>query len=121
MPDNAFFRFVHLMHAVRELPGMPRIDPIEERMLHALIEMWREDSAPSVLQAMQLDFGVSPTTAHRRLKTLRTKGLIELRPQPGDSRSKLVVPTALAMDYFNRLSDCVGEATRSGARRRAST
>ena len=110
MPNNAFFRFAHLMRAARSMPGMPAIDPVEERMLNALSEYWRVDSAPSVLEAMQLNFGVSPTTVHRRLKTLHRKGLIELAAQADDSRCKRVLPTSLAMDYFGRLSECMAEA-----------
>ena len=110
MPTNAFFRFAHLMRAARSMPGMPAIDPVEERMLNALSEYWRVDAAPSVLEAMQLNFGVSPTTVHRRLKTLHRKGLIDLAAQADDSRCKRVMPTSLAMDYFGRLSECMAEA-----------
>ena len=110
MPTNAFFRFAHLMRAARSMPGMPAIDPVEERMLNALSEYWRVDAAPSVLEAMQLNFGVSPTTVHRRLKTLHRKGLIDLAAQADDSRCKRVMPTSLAMAYFGRLSECMAEA-----------
>ena len=116
MPTNAFFRFMHLMRAARRMPGMPAIDPVEERMLNALAEYWRIDAAPSVLEAMQLNFGVSPTTAHRRLKTLHRKGLIELAAQADDSRCKRVLPTSLAMAYFGRLSECMAEALSAPVR-----
>ena len=39
---------------------------------------------------------ISPSTVHRRLKTLRAKGMIMLVNDTTDSRTKYVMPTPLA-------------------------
>lgn len=110
MKDNAFFRFAQLMRSARQMPGMPEIDPMEERVLNGLAEAWRAGGTLTVLRAMNLDFGISPTTAHRRLKALHAKGLIDFVVQTGDARSKAIVPTALALRYFSKLSSCIARA-----------
>jgi DNA-binding MarR family transcriptional regulator len=55
---------------------------------------------------------ISATTAHRRLKTLRKKGMIELDVDKLDSRVKYVVPTELARKYFVALGQAIDKAAQ---------
>ena len=50
---------------------------------------------------------------HRRLKTLRQKGLIRLQEDESDNRTKFVVPTDLTRAYFARMGQCVRTAAKA--------
>ena len=49
----------------------------------------------------------SSTTVHRRLKTLRLKGMLELELDEDDNRVKYIVPTDLSREYLNKLGQSV--------------
>jgi hypothetical protein len=110
-----YLRFLNLARAVRELPDFPALDPVEERLLNQFAEVWHQDRALTVLQAMGLSRDVSSTTAHRRLKSLRSKGMIVLVSDEVDNRVKYVRPTVLTQDYFSRLGRCLDEACSDSA------
>jgi DNA-binding MarR family transcriptional regulator len=73
---------------------------------------WHDAQQVSVLEAMGLSTEISATTAHRRLKTLRQKGMIELDIDKIDSRVKYVVPTDLARKYFVALGQAIDKAAQ---------
>lgn len=108
----AYFKFLNLLQALREMPTFPAIDATEERLLNQLAAVWGTGNQITVLETMQLDAETSPTTIHRRLKSLRKKGVIQLTVDEIDNRIKYVVPTALAMDYFGQLSNALVKATK---------
>lgn len=108
--SNIYLRFLNLMQAIRELPTFPNVDPVEERLLNALAAIWHGGGRVTVLEAMALPVDVSPTTLHRRLKSLRAKGLLALETDVADTRVKYVVPTDRTNDYFSTLGRCLNEA-----------
>ena len=105
-----YLRFLNLTRAVRELPDFPDLDPVEERLLNLFASAWHLGQKITVLQAMGMSSDVSSTTAHRRLKSLRAKGMIALISDEADNRVKYVQPTAKAQDYFSQLGQCVDQA-----------
>ena len=105
-----YTRFVHLARVVRQLPGAPALDAVEERVLEALAAAWGQGQKVTVLQAMSMADDSSPTTVHRRLKSLRKKGFIGLHEDETDNRVKFIRPTAQADEYFARLGQCVQSA-----------
>ncbi|MBB3180994.1 winged helix-turn-helix domain-containing protein [Variovorax sp. Sphag1AA] len=107
--SQTYLKFVNLVSAIR---GLPALDAVEERVLTGLAVAWSKGERVPVLQAMELAPDSSPTTVHRRLKSLREKGLIELREDERDSRIKYVLPTSAAEDYFARLGKCLSTAAR---------
>jgi hypothetical protein len=107
---DLYLRFLNLARAVRELPDFPALDPVEERLLNQFAAVWHQDRPLTVLQAMGLSKDVSSTTAHRRLKSLRSKGMVMLVSDEIDNRVKYVRPTVLAQDYFSRLGRCLDAA-----------
>jgi DNA-binding MarR family transcriptional regulator len=50
---------------------------------------------------------------HRRLKTLRAKGMITLVNDQIDSRTKYVMPTVLANQCFDQLGQCMDAANQA--------
>lgn len=111
--SSIYLRFLNLMQAIRELPSFPHVDPVEERLLNALASIWHGGGRVTVLEAMALPVDVSPTTLHRRLKSLRAKDLLALETDASDTRIKYVVPTQRTDDYFSALGRCLNEAGRA--------
>jgi DNA-binding MarR family transcriptional regulator len=108
--SQTYLRFLNLVQAVHKLPDFPKLDPVEERLLHLFGTAWHAEQKITVLQAMAIYDDVSSTTAHRRLKSLRKKGIITLVSDVVDTRIKYVMPTPLASRYFAQLGQCLGEA-----------
>ncbi|MEI7784319.1 MAG: winged helix-turn-helix domain-containing protein [Betaproteobacteria bacterium] len=108
--SSIYLRFLNLARAIRELPDAPDLDPVEERLLNLFASVWYRDQKITVLQAMGMSSDISSTTAHRRLKSLRAKGMISLAADETDNRVKYVQPTALAQRYFAQMGQCVEQA-----------
>ena len=53
---------------------------------------------------------MSPSTVHRRLKTLRKKGLLHFDVDAQDNRIKYIVKTDLTDQYFAHLGKCMDTA-----------
>ena len=105
--SEAYLKFIHLSQALRSLPGLPVLDPIEERLLNALASSWFTDKEATVLETMHSTPDMSPSTVHRRLKTLRKKGLINFNVDDEDNRVKYIVKTSIADKYFTHLGQCM--------------
>ena len=111
--SSAYTRFLRLVQAVRELPTFPMLDPLEERLLNQLASKWHEGAKITVLQAMEMSADASAATVHRRLKTLRQKGMLTLADHETDSRIRYLVPTKLTTQYFVKMSQCLDKALRA--------
>ena len=110
VPDNAFVRFINLMRAISVLPAGVTLDPQEERLMHELGFRWGRGETVTVLAAMNMLSGASPSTVQRRLKTLRAKGLVDIQPSAHDARVRHVVATASGRCYFARMSELMHKA-----------
>ena len=113
--SSMYLRFINLMQAIRELPTFPKIDPVEERLLNMFAICWLKNQKLTVLEAMNMSPDVSPTTVHRRLKSLRSKGLIDLSIDEIDTRIKYIVPTKLTDEYFASMGKCLDDAGHASA------
>jgi len=107
-----YLRFLNLAQAIRTMPTFPSLDPVEERLLNALAAAWHSGRHVTVLEAMGMSLEVSPTTLHRRLKSLRSKGLLALKTDDVDSRVKYVVSTDKTNQYFTAFGKCLSDAGR---------
>ena len=61
-----------------------------------LATSWTQGKKITVLFAMRMCDDASASTVHRRLKTLRIKGMLDLELDQDDNRVKFIVPTELA-------------------------
>lgn len=109
---HTYLRFLNLASAIRGLPSLPVLDPVEERLLNVLASLLGAGQDVTVLQAMNGTGDSSPSTVHRRLKALRSKGLIRYAEKPGDQRTKYIQLTPLAQAYFAELSRCMDQAAK---------
>jgi len=110
--SSTYLRFINLVQSIRQLPSFPEMDAVEERMLNLFASTWHAGQQITVLQAMGMLTEISSTTAHRRLKSLRKKGLIALNTDEVDNRIKYVVATDMANKYFAQLGQCMDKAQR---------
>jgi DNA-binding MarR family transcriptional regulator len=96
-------KLLNLLAALRELSPFHAMSAEEDELLRSLLVCWHETANITVTDALSRVNGVSSATAYRRLLGLRTKGFVELRTSVGDKRVKFVDPTALSIDYANRV------------------
>jgi DNA-binding MarR family transcriptional regulator len=105
-PADIYLRFLQLAEALRGLPSLPELDPLEERIL-ALVARARQDNERlSVRDMMAKDQLGSPATVHNRLKSMREKGWIMLTDTE-DTRRKQIELTQAALLHFDKLSQCL--------------
>jgi DNA-binding MarR family transcriptional regulator len=108
-PADIYFRFLQLAEALRGLPALPPLDPLEERLLDLIASARQKQERLSVRDVMaKSDLG-APATLHTRLKSMRAKGWI-LLTQTEDARRKQVELTAAALQHFDKLSNCLLKA-----------
>ena len=112
-PADIYLRFLQLADAIRGLPALPTLDPLEERILALVARAGKERERLSVRDMMAKEEFGSPATVHNRLKSMRKKGWIMLS-DTDDARRKQVDLTQAAMLHFDRLSSCLVKAARGG-------
>lgn len=106
---DIYLRFLQLAEAIRGLPALPPLDPLEERILAWVARATREGERLSVRDMMAKDELGAPATIHARLKSMRSKGWIVLADTE-DARRKQVTLTDAALRHFARLSQCLVKA-----------
>jgi DNA-binding MarR family transcriptional regulator len=112
-PADIYLRFLQLTEAVRGLPSLPPLDPLEERMLALVARAGQGEERLSVRDMMgKMEFG-APATIHTRLKSMREKGWIMLTDTE-DTRRKQIALTQAALEHFDKLSKCMLKAAQSG-------
>ena len=113
-PWQVYARFLQLQREERMQAGAPQMDAMEERVFEALAACWGQGRPVTVLQAMSMTGEASPTTVHRRLKSLRKKELIRLHEDESDNRIKYIHATEAGMAYLEKMGRCLQGAV--GAR-----
>lgn len=111
-PADIYMRFLQLAEALRGLPSLPPLDPLEERILAYVARAGKEAQRLSVRDMMSRHELGAPATVHTRLKSMREKGWIQLSDTE-DSRRKQIELTAAALQHFDQLSQCMLKATKA--------
>lgn len=111
--SQTYIKFLNLAHAIRELPSFPSLDAVEEQLLNAFAAAWYKGHTVRVLEAMEMFPNISGSTVHRRLDTLRKKGMITLDADAENQRVKFIAPTPLAEKYFAKLGECLDKAMKA--------
>lgn len=105
-PADIYLRFLQLADAIRGLPALPALDPLEERILGVVARARQENAQLSVRAMMAKHELGAPATVHVRLKSMREKGWIKLSDTE-DARRKQIELTQEALQHFDRLSACM--------------
>ena len=109
--SGAYLRFLQLAEAIRGLPTLPPLDPLEERILSWVARAGQQQERLSVRDMMAKEELGAPATIHGRLKSMREKGWITL-VDTEDARRKQVALTRDALKHFERLSKCMVRAAK---------
>ena len=109
--SQKYLQFLNLAEAVRGLSDFPKLDALEEHLLKKFAVIWHIRQQLTVREAMSVSVDLSPTTVHRRLKTLRKKGVIQLINDEFDNRIKYVAPTPRTILHFENLAECLDKAS----------
>jgi hypothetical protein len=110
-PADIYLRFLQLADALRGLPSLPPLDPLEERILAIVARASQRDERLSVRDMMAKKELGAPATVHSRLTSMREKGWLILTDTE-DARRKQVELTQAALLYFDKLSKCMVRAAK---------
>jgi DNA-binding MarR family transcriptional regulator len=110
-PADIYLRFLQLAEALRGLPSLPSLDPLEERILALVARAGQDQQRLSVRDMMAKEELGSPATLHNRLKSMREKGWIMLS-DTDDTRRKQIELTQAALLHFDKLSKCLLQAAK---------
>lgn len=111
--SDVYLRFLQLAEAIRGLPSLPPLDPLEERILALIARAGAQEERLCVRDMMAKEQLGAPATIHTRLKSMRAKGWITLTDTE-DARRKQIELTRGAQRYFDSLSKCMVEAAKTG-------
>ncbi|WP_348699464.1 winged helix-turn-helix domain-containing protein [Duganella fentianensis] len=112
-PADIYLRFLQLADALRGLPSLPPLDPLEERILAIVAKASQDEQRLSVRDMMAKKELGAPATVHSRLTSMREKGWLILTDTE-DARRKQVELTQAALLYFDKLSKCMLQAAKQG-------
>ena len=110
-PADIYLRFLQLTEALRGLPTLAALDPLEERILEFVARATQTKDRLSVRDMMaQSELG-SPATLHARITSMREKGWIMLGDTE-DARRKQIELTQAAMRHFDKLGEAFTKAAK---------
>ena len=106
---SATFTALAAFEQARRSTVLGNLSPTSMALVSNLILLWKDGDQPTVLQTMHADHGLSSSTVHRHLKTLRQDGLIVLAPKESDTRIKYVMPTPSLLCALDTLSQMLAQ------------
>lgn len=109
-PSPLMFRLLNLLDAVRRLSPFSTLTAEEEQLLFRLLVRWEGTETFTVGDIMKEDRSASPSSAYRRLCSLRDKGMVELMVDQFDRRVKYVRPTALSQEFVRQFNSRLSQA-----------
>ncbi|MEZ2311128.1 winged helix-turn-helix domain-containing protein [Paraburkholderia sp. RCC_158] len=110
-PADIYLRFLQLTEALRGLPTLAPLDPLEERILEFVARATQTMNRLSVRDMMaQSELG-SPATLHARITSMREKGWLQLTDTE-DARRKQIELTQAALKHFDKLGEAFAKAAK---------
>ena len=105
-----YMRFLNLIHALDGGVNAPQMDLDAKKLLEVVSVRHNLVKPLTVTEAMALNHIASPATIHRKLDQLRELGMIDTVFEGKNRRTKYLVPTQAAHDYFNAVGRAMKEA-----------
>jgi Fe2+ or Zn2+ uptake regulation protein len=111
--QQIYMRFLNLVHALEGNANAPQIDLDAKKLLDVIGLRFNQKNPLTVTEAMALNHIASPATIHRKLDQLRELGMIDTVFEGKNRRTKYLVPTKAASDYFANMGKAVQQAIAS--------
>ena len=105
-----YLRFLNLIHALDGGANAPAIDLHAKKLLEVIAVRHAQEKPLTVTDAMGLNAIASPATLHRILAHLRELGMSDTVFEGKNRRTKYLVPTQAAQDYFNQVGKVMQQA-----------
>ncbi len=111
MPTKQIYlRFLNLIHTLEGGKNAPAMDLDAKKLLEVIAVRHAQEKPLTVTDAMGLATIASPATIHRKLDQLRELGMIDTVFEGKNRRTKYLVPTQSAHDYFESISQAMRQA-----------
>ncbi len=107
---HLYLRFLNIVHALEGGKNAPAMDLDAKKLLEVIFVRYADDKPMTVTDAMALSHIASPATIHRKLDQLRELGMIDTAFEGKNRRTKYLVPTQTAHDYFESIGQAMHEA-----------
>ncbi len=107
---HIYLRFLNIVHALEGGQNAPVMDLDAKKLLEMIFVRYAQDKPMTVTDAMALSQIASPATIHRKLDQLRELGMIDTAFEGKNRRTKYLVPTQAAHDYFESIGQAMHEA-----------
>jgi Fe2+ or Zn2+ uptake regulation protein len=111
MPSKQIYlRFLNLIHALDNGQHAPAMDLDAKKLLEVIAVHHAQEKPLTVTDAMALNTIASPATIHRKLDQLRELGMIDTVFEGKNRRTKFLIPTQQAHQYFEKISQVMQQA-----------
>jgi DNA-binding MarR family transcriptional regulator len=109
--SKLYLRFLRIARTLEtNKKSMKDVDSTAMLLLNEIAIQHFDEKPLTVSQAMQLAAIASPATIHRKLDELQEAGLIHLTFEGQNRRTKYLIPTKAAHEYFKKMSDSMLKA-----------
>ena len=100
---SAYLRFLQLVSAFENLPGLEDFDANERALFETLALRWSQGQPMTVREAIGLSELGSPATLHKRLQRVIGKDLLVAYHEGHDRRTKFLKPSDKGLAYIEWL------------------
>ncbi len=110
MRNHIYIRFLTLLHTIEGKGELPALDLDAKKLLETIAVRQSQGKPLTVTEAMAMSHIASPATIHRKLDVLREIGMIDTHFEGSNRRTKFLVPTPQAVQYFQTYSKAMDQA-----------
>ena len=110
MNNHIYLRFLTLLHTIEGKGELPSLDLDAKKLLETIAVRHAQGKPLTVTEAMAMAHIASPATIHRKLDVLREIGMIDTQFEGSNRRTKFLVPTPQAAQYFQTHSKVMDQA-----------
>ena len=112
-PRLTYLRFLNFIHALDGDTNAPQMDLYAHKLLEVISIEQSQGNPLTVTDAMALQHIASPATIQRKIDQLRELGMIDTVFEGKNRRTKYLVPTQKAHDFFEKLGEAMYKALAS--------
>ncbi len=110
MSNHIYLRFLTLLQTIEGKGELPDLDLDAKKLLETIAVRHAQGKPLTVTEAMAMAHIASPATVHRKLDMLREIGMIDTQFEGTNRRTKFLVPTPQANQYFQAHSKAMSQA-----------